>query len=140
MEQHLSAQIAGLPAQTSSGGSIVRGQRDPLASHKIYMDMEKLSGDEEYHGGMDWFKALVNFTEIALPGSGSILKEVLDSDTPITLDAINKMRDPLLASNLSREIHGLLCVKKHTHVLNTQGCMWSTLRCTAVSNPCAKSR
>ena len=39
-ERHLSAQIASIPMQQSPGGHAARGHREPLAAHKIYMDME----------------------------------------------------------------------------------------------------
>ena len=122
--QAVSAQFASLPSSSGTpSGSPGRG-RDPLAPHRIYNDMDKLSGDEEYHVGTDWFKELTNLTEIAMPGSSRIINHVLAHPGPITTEILSSMHDPSLANNLSREMHGLLYRKTRgkarAHVENVE--------------------
>ena len=70
--------------------------------------MDRLTGHESYHKGMAWSRELVNVSEIALPGSGSLIKVVLETSSPIDMQDLNRMKDPTLANILSREMHGLL--------------------------------
>ena len=75
--------------------------------------MDKLSGDEDYQSGMDWFKELINLTEITMPGAGAILKATMDRTEPIDSKTLNDMSDPMLSNILSRDLHGLLYRKNN---------------------------
>ena len=109
------AQLATMHAMTSSStGSIGSGKKssEPLVCHKLIVNKNSLSGEEDYEAFDEWYLDMADDFEILLPGAKALLKDAETNKERITMQGIMARPDSAFATIVSRELFSVL--KKKT--------------------------
>ena len=91
-------QLAAIQDRPSGTGSSSGGSREPLITHKLMMNENKLNGSENSSTIEDWFDLITMEVNLIYPGSKSILDWCSQQSTEITAFQIQQRHDASLAS------------------------------------------
>ena len=101
-------------ASSSSGSHGGGGKKpgEPIVCHKLMLNKNTLSGEEDYDSFDEWYIDMADDFEILMPGSKQILREAEQSKDRILIDEIMLRGNATLVTTVSRELFSVL--KKKT--------------------------
>ena len=76
------SQIATIHASATSSGGSGRKTGEPIVCHKLMLNKNPLSGEEDYDGFDEWYADMADDFEIILPGSKLIMQDAEKRKTP----------------------------------------------------------
>ena len=99
-------------ASASMSGSTSSGSRtEPLATHRLLKDEDKLDGGEDKNTIEEWFSTVVMKVNLVYPGAQTIMEWAGTTTEEITQGEINRRHDNTLATTLSIQMYVFLKCK-----------------------------
>ena len=80
------SQIATIHSSASSSGGSGRKTGEPIVCHKLMLNKNPLSGEEDYNGFDELYADMADVFEIILPGSKLIMQDAEKRKTPMTMN------------------------------------------------------